>query len=57
MYCEKSRYLTSIVDDSVILCDEIINVTDSTSIDVINIIPTSVTKSHRMDCFILHMAY
>ena len=32
--CESSKYLKSIVDDSVTVCDEIINVTESVSRNV-----------------------
>ena len=63
--CEISRYLKSIVDESVIVCDEIINVTDSASKIVTNTIPTSVTSiasinsddkkvRYKMDYYILY---
>ena len=40
--CENSRYLKTIVDASVIVCDEIINVTDKVSTNVANAISTKV---------------
>ena len=42
---KNSRYLKSISDDSVIVCDGIINVTDSVSKNVTSTIPTSVTNT------------
>ena len=39
--CENSKYLKSIVENSVI-CDEIVSVTDSVSINVTNMISTNV---------------
>ena len=41
--CENSRYWKSIVNDSVILCDEIISTTDSVSANVTNTISINVT--------------
>ena len=63
--CEKSRYLKNIVDDSVIVCDKIINVIDSASTNVTNNIPANVTNTvsknsddtkviYKMDYYILH---
>ena len=43
--CKNSRYLKSISDDSVIVCDVIINVTDSVSKNVTSTIPTNVTNT------------
>ena len=42
--CENSRYLKSIADNSVILCDEIINNTESAPTIVTNTIATNVTS-------------
>ena len=42
--CENSRYLKSIDNDSVIVCDEIINVRDNASTNVTNAIPTNVKR-------------
>ena len=42
---EKSRHLESILDDSVIVCDEIINAAESVSTNVTNTIPTVVTNT------------
>ena len=61
---KNSRYLKSIVDDSAIVCDEIISVTDSASTSVTNTISTNVTSTKsinsddkkvrcKMDCYIL----
>ena len=63
--CEKSRYLKSIVDDSVIVHDNIINVIDSVSTNVTNNMSTNVTNTvstysddtkvrYKMDYYILH---
>ena len=63
--CEKSRYLKSIVNDSVIARDKIINVTDSVPTNVTNNISTHVTNTvstycddtkvrYKMDYYILH---
>ena len=41
--CKNNRYLKSIVDDSVIVCNEIINVIDSVPINGTNTISTNVT--------------
>ena len=43
--CENGKSLKSIVDTSVIVCDEIINATDSVSTNVINTIPTNITNT------------
>ena len=61
--CENSMYLKGIIDDSVIVCDEIINVTNSLSTNVTNTILTNVTSAvsinsdskkarYKMDCYI-----
>ena len=42
--CENSRYLKSIDDDSVIVCDEVINVRDNASTNETNAIPTNVKR-------------
>ena len=42
--CESSRYLKSIDDDSVIVCDEVINVRDNASTNDANAIPTNVKR-------------
>ena len=39
--CENGEYLGSIIDDSVITCDDIINAADSVSTNI----PTNVTKT------------
>ena len=39
--CENSRYLKSIVEYSVVVCDEIISVMDSVSANVTNTISTN----------------
>ena len=43
--CENSRYLKSIADTLIILCDEIINGTDSVSTNVANTISTNVMST------------
>ena len=43
--CENSRYLKSIVDDSVVVCNEIINVGDSAWTNLANTISTNVTST------------
>ena len=63
--CENSNYLKSIVDDSVIVYDEIINVTESVSTNVTITTLTNFTSSvsinsddkkvrYKMNCYILH---
>ena len=47
-----SRYLKSVIDNSVTVWNETINVTDSVSINVTNIISTEVTN--KMNCCILY---
>ena len=42
--CEYSRYLVSIADDSVIVCDEIMSFTESVSTNVTNTIPANITS-------------
>ena len=46
---KNSRYLKSIVDDSAIVCDEIISVTDSASTSVTNTISTNVTSTKSIN--------
>ena len=43
--CENIRYLKSIVDDSVIVWNEMINVADSVSANVTNTISANVTST------------
>ena len=43
--CDNSRYLKSIINESVIVCNEIINVTEIVSTNVTNFIPTNVTRA------------
>ena len=43
--CENSKYLNSIIDNSVNVCEEIINVTNSVSTNVIKAIPTNATNT------------
>ena len=43
--CENIRHLKSIVGDSVIVCDEVVSITNSVSTNVTNTIPTNVTNS------------
>ena len=61
--CDKSKYLNSIVDNSLIMFDKIINVTDSASTNVTNTISINVTVTvlinsdnkkvrYEKDCFI-----
>ena len=63
--CENSRNLKSIDGDLVIVCDEIMNVTNIVSTNVTNRVPTNVTSAVsinsddkkvrcKMDCYILH---
>ena len=60
--CGSSRYLkSSIVVDSVVVCDKIISVTDRVSTNVINI-NVSVNSEdekvrYEMGCYILHTFY
>ena len=60
-----SKYLKCIVDDSVIVCDKLINARDSVSTNVTNTISTNVTSTvpinsddekvrYKMDCYNLH---
>ena len=64
---ENNMYLKCSVDDSVILCDKIINATNNASTNVTNTIPTSVTSivpinsddvtvRYKMDCYIHTMS-
>ena len=67
--CENGEYLGSIINDSVITCDEIINAADSVSANVpandtstvsTNVISTATLNFHnkkvgyKMECYILH---
>ena len=66
-YNWNNKHLKCSVDDSVILCDKIINVTNNVSTNVTNTIPTSVTSivpknsddvtvRYKMDCYIHTMS-
>ena len=48
--CENSKYLKSIVENSVI-CDEIVSVTDSVSTNVTNMISTNVMSTVSINSF------
>ena len=59
--CENSRYLKSITDTSVIVCDEIISVMDIVSTKITNKLPTNESINfddkkvrYKIDCYILH---
>ena len=63
--CENGKYLKSIADTLVSVCDEIINATDNVSTNVTNTIPTNFMSivstnvhskkvGYKMDCYILH---
>ena len=63
--CENSKYLKSLVHDSVIVCDEIRSATDSTWTNVTNAVATNFTSTisinsdekkvgYKMDYYILH---
>ena len=63
---QNSRYLKSIVDNSIIICNKITNITDKLSTNVTNIAPTDVTSTvsmnsnnkkgiYKMDSYILHI--
>ena len=41
--CKNGKYLKNIADTSVIVCDKIINVTDSLSTNVTNTMPLNMT--------------
>ena len=43
--CENGKYLKNIADTSVIVCDKIINVTDSLSTNVTNTMPLNMTNT------------
>ena len=45
LICVNSRYLKSIADESVVVCNEVINVTDSVSTNVTNTLPTNVMST------------
>ena len=64
-HCENGKYLKSIVDDSVIACDEIIFVMDIATTNMANTIATNATSvvsinchnkkvRFKVDCYILH---
>ena len=64
--CAKNRYLKSIVDNSVIVCNEIVSITDSVSTNVISSVPANVTSNvsinsdnkkirYKMNCYNLQM--
>ena len=59
--CENSKNLKSIVDASVIVCDEILSVMDIVSTKMTNTIATNVSINchskkvrYKIDCYILH---
>ena len=59
--CENSKYLKSIADISVTVCNEIISVMDNVSTKKTSSIATNVIKNcrgksvrYRIDCYILH---
>ena len=55
--CENNKYLKSIVNDSVIVCDEIINVTGSVStngLSALSKISDNKNVRYKMSCYILH---
>ena len=43
--CENDKYFKSIADGSVIVCDKVINATDSVPTNVTNNIPTNITNT------------
>ena len=49
--CENSKYLKSIVENSVIICDEIVIVTDSVSTNETNMISTNVMSTVSINSF------
>ena len=52
--CENFEYLTSAIDNSVIMCDEIINAADSTSKNGLANVTSTVSKKFlKMGCDIL----
>ena len=57
--CENSKYLGSIIDNSVITCDEIINATDSVSTNITTTVSTNFyskkLRYNKIDCYILHV--
>ena len=64
--CAKNRYLKSIVDNSVIVCNEIVSITDIVSTNVISSVPANVTSNvsinsdnkkirYKMNCYNLQM--
>ena len=48
--CENDKYLKRIIDDSVIVCDEIINVMDIVLTDVVSTIATNGTSTMSINC-------
>ena len=56
--CENGNYSKCVADNSVITCDEIINVTDSVSTNVTSTVSTNFHNNkvrYRIDCYILHI--
>ena len=45
VFCRHYRHLKTIVDNSVIVCDEVISIIDSVSTNVTNTISTNVTST------------
>ena len=59
--CENNKYLISIVDTSLIKCDEIVSVVDIVSTKITNVVATNVSINsddrkgrYKNDCYILH---
>ena len=49
--CQNSRYLRSVVDDSVIVCDEIINATNSASVNMENTLSKYVISTMSLNSY------
>ena len=59
--CENNKYLISIVDTSLIKCNEIVSVVDIVSTKITNVVATNVSINSddrkgrsKNDCYILH---
>ena len=50
--CKNDKYLKIVADDSKIVCDEIINVIDSRSTNILSTVP--INSDNKMGCYILH---
>ena len=58
--CENNAYFKSIVDNSVIVCDEIINVTDSVSTNVMSTVSINADDKkvrYKMNGYVFHMFF